>query len=248
LNRNNLDSLFSFTGSKDEEWFYVDTLLVEVAAIRSVSEVPAIVSNCNVADNSELIKNLCNVEQSIKAMQEAIYHMRDKCDPTVFYTKVRIFHAGWKNNDTLPDGLLYKGVTDTPLQYSGGNAGQSSTLAMLDVLLGVEHTGDVQDFFMAQRHHMIERHRLFLEELKVRVHLRDHVKLSGDGKLLSTFNNTVEALVNLRNEHIKLVSLYIVLQKGKVGGQASLETKGTAGTGFMQLLKTAWDNTKLAKL
>ena len=94
-------------------------------------------------------------------MQEAVYHMRDECNPMVFYTKVRTYHAGWKNSDALPHGLLYEGVSGEPLHYSGGNAGQSSTLATLDVLLGVIHTGDVQEFFIAQRHHMLCQHRLF---------------------------------------------------------------------------------------
>ena len=249
LNRNNLSSLFSFTGTRDEEWFYVSMVLVEMAAANGICEIPAILRNCNSPNNrTELVKSLHNVEQAIKAMQEAVYHMRDECNPTVFYTKIRTFHAGWKNSDVLPDGLLYKGVADCPLQYPGGNAGQSSTLATFDVLLDVVHTGQVKEFFTTQRSNMIVQHRLFLQELETRAQLRDYVKASGDHNLVSSFNSTVEALVNLRNEHIKLVSLYIVVQKGKEGGQASLETKGTGGTGFMQLLKTARDNTKLAKL
>lgn len=251
LDRNNLFCLFSFTGSRDEEWFYIATVLVEKAAASGICEIPSILKNCDSSNNNGLVKNLLNVEQSIKAMQEAVYHMRDECNPMVFYSKVRTFHAGWKNSDALPDGLLYKGVADKPLHYSGGNAGQSSTLATLDVLLGVTHTGDVQEFFIAQRHHMIRQHRLFLQELEATAHLRDYVRCSGDRKLILAFNNTIEALVNLRNEHIKLVTLYIVLQKGKAtaeGGQASLQSKGTGGTGFMQFLKTVRDNTRLAKL
>lgn len=249
LNRNNISCLFSFTGSRDEEWFYIATVLVEKAAADAICEIPSILKNCNSSNNAGLVKNLLVVEQSIRAMQEAVYHMRDECNPTVFYSKIRTYHAGWKNSDALPGGLLYEGVADKPLQYSGGNAGQSSTLATLDVLLGVVHSGDVQEFFIAQRHHMIHQHRLFLQELEAVAHLRGYVGSSGDSNLLLAFNNTVEALVNLRNEHIKVVTLYIVLQKGKPGGgQASLQSKGTGGTGFMQFLKTARDNTMLAKL
>lgn len=248
LNEKNVTCLFSFTGTADEEWFYIATVLVELAAASGIWEIPSILSNCSNCNNIELVENLLNVQQSIKAMQEAVYHMRDRCNPMVFYGKVRSFHAGWKNNDTLPNGLLYKGVANKPLEYSGGNAGQSSTLASFDLLLGVVHSGHVRDFFITQRCHMIRQHRLFLEELEARAHLRDYVKQSDDSNLVLAFNNTIEALVDLRNEHIKLVTLYIVLQKGKVAGQTSLQAKGTGGTGFMQFLKTARDNTKLAKL
>ena len=245
---NNLNSLFNFTGTRDEKWFHIATLLVEMAAANAICEIPAILRNCSLPSNTELVKNLYNVEQSIKAMQEAVYHMRDECSPAVFYAKIRTFYAGWENSDVLPYGLLYEGVADYPLQYPGGNGAQSSTLAALDVLLGVVHTGAVKEFITSQRDHMIPQHRLFLQDLDAKVNLRHYVKCSGDNNLLLGFNHTVEALVNLRNEHIKLVSYYIVIQKGKGDGQASLETKGTGGSGFMQLLKTARDNTRLAKL
>ena len=220
-----------------------------MAAANAISEIPAILRNCSLPNNnSELVKSLSNVEKAIKAMQGAIYHMRDECSPAAFYTNIRTFYAGWENSDVLPDGLLYEGVADHPLQYPGGNGAQSSTLATLDILLGVVHTGAVKEFITTQRDHMIPKHRLFVQDLEVRVNLRHYVKCSGDNNLLLSFNRTVEALVNLRNEHIKLVSYYIIIQKGKGGGQASLETKGTGGSGFMQLLKTARDNTRLAKL
>jgi len=247
-NRDNLKSLFSFTGTVDEEWFYVDTVLAELAATRFIKQVPAILKNCTEQNNSSLVENLYEVEQAIRAVQESIYHMRDRCKPAVFYTQIRTFHAGWFKSDVLPEGLLYKGVSDTPLQYCGGNAGQSSILATLDTLLGVEHYGSVLEFNTTQREHMVREHRYFLKDLKATVALRDYVRSSKDDQLLTAFNKCVQALVDLRCEHIKLVSLYIVIQKGKDGGQVSLQTKGTGGTGFMQFLKTSRDDTIRTKL
>ena len=247
-NRDNLKSLFSFTGTVDEEWFYLDTVLAELAATRFIKQIPAILKNCTVQNNRSLVENLYEVEQAIKAIQESIYHMRDRCKPAVFYTQIRTFHAGWFNSDVLPEGLLYKGVSDTPLQYCGGNAGQSSILATLDTLLGVEHNGSVLEFNTTQREHMVREHRYFLQDLKATVALRDYVRSSKDDQLLTAFNKCVQALVDLRCEHIKLVSLYIVIQKGKDGGQVSLQIKGTGGTGFMQFLKTSRDDTIKTKL
>jgi len=248
VHRDNIKSLFSFTGSLDEEWFYLDTVLAEIAATRFIRQIPAILKNCTDQNNSGLVENLHEVEQAIKAIQDAIYHMRDKCNPTVFYTQIRTFHAGWLNSDVLPEGLLYKGVSDTPSQYCGGNAGQSSIFATLDTLLGVEHSGRVLDFNITQREHMVREHRNFLKDLKDTVMLRDYVRSSSDVQLSTAYNKCIQALVELRCEHIKLVSLYIVIQKGKDGGQASLQTKGTGGTGFMQFLKASRDETIKTKL
>ena len=245
ISRDNLKSLFSFTGSVDEEWFYLDTVLAEFAATRYISQVPAILKNCTVQNYSGLVENLHEVEQAIKAVQDAIYHMRDKCKPAVFYKQILSFQVGWFNSDVLPEGLLYKGVSDTPLQYCGGNAGQSSILATLDTLLGVEHSECVNEVHATQMKHMVQEHLHFLKDLKATVTLRDCVRSSNDDQLLTAYNKCVQALMELRCEHIKLVSLYVVVQKGKEGGQASSQN---GGIGFMRFLKTSRDDTIKAKL
>lgn len=38
----------------------------------------------------------------------------------------------------MPEGLVYEGVWDSPTQFSGGSAAQSSTLQCFDVLLGIQ--------------------------------------------------------------------------------------------------------------
>ena len=48
----------------------------------------------------------------------------------------------WRDNPMLPDGLWYEGVSEEPLQLSGGSAAQSSTIQSLDVLLGIQHDKD----------------------------------------------------------------------------------------------------------
>jgi len=248
LSRDNLKCLFSFTSSADEEWFYVDIVLAEFAAARYIRQIPAILKNCSDQNNSDLVENLCEVEQAIKAVQDSIYHMRDRCNPVVFYTEVLAFHSGWFNSDVLPEGLLYKGVSDTPLQYCGGNAGQSSILATLDTLLGIEHSKYAIEFRATTRQHMVQEHLRFLEDLKAATTVRDYVRSSKDVQLLTAYNKCIQALVELRCEHIKLVSLYVVVQKSKESGQGSSETKCTGGASFMRYLKTSRDDTIKAKL
>ena len=43
--------LFSFTGSRDEEWFYIATVLVEKAAANGICEIPSILNNCDSSNN-----------------------------------------------------------------------------------------------------------------------------------------------------------------------------------------------------
>lgn len=42
----------------------------------------------------------------------------------------------------MPEGLVYQGVQEKPMEFSGGSAAQSSILHCFDELLGVQHKGD----------------------------------------------------------------------------------------------------------
>jgi len=248
ISRNNITTLFSFTGSKDEEWFCVNTVLAEKAGADIVTIVPTILQNCKNHNTDGLIKNLCHIENSTRAILESMKCIRSKCNPAVFFNQVFGYLAGWGAGDALPDGLVYEGVGHTPEQHAGGNPSQSSVLATLDALLGINHTGKVQEYFMAKEHHMIKEHRLFLRDLKSRVWLRDYVKSCGESQILSAYNNCIELLAALRSEHIKLVCLYVVIQKNKME-PSCCPAKGTSGDGdFVVMLKTARNNTLLSKL
>ena len=36
--------------------------------------------------------------------------MPEKCDPFIYYNRVRPYIFGWKNNPATPDGVIYEGV------------------------------------------------------------------------------------------------------------------------------------------
>lgn len=65
--------------------------------------------------------------------------MGEKCDPYVYYHRVRAPMAGWRNNPALPNGLLYEGVSEVPLQLYGETGAQSSVVPALDAALGIQH-------------------------------------------------------------------------------------------------------------
>jgi indoleamine 2,3-dioxygenase len=41
--------------------------------------------------------------------QAILARMGEKCDPHVYYTRVRLPMSGWRNNPALPRGLVYEG-------------------------------------------------------------------------------------------------------------------------------------------
>ncbi|RCH88587.1 hypothetical protein CU098_007190 [Rhizopus stolonifer] len=169
----NLCALSTYSGSLDEAWFYLVTTAIESAGAPCLSQITNAIDNIQYGRHEDLLKNLQVICESLKDMNDALKRMYEKCDPYVFYWKIRPYLAGWENmaEAGLPLGLIYEGVntlwsaqTDEYAdmshlddaerllnqyrRYAGGSAAQSSLIAALDVAFGVEHhrTGEKPSF------------------------------------------------------------------------------------------------------
>lgn len=109
---------------------------------------------------------------ALDAMRTILARMPEKCDPLIYYKRVRLPASGWRNNPTLPQGLVYQGVSKTPMELYGATGAQSSVLPALDCALGVEHPAKgtpahLSAYLKVMRGHMPRDHRAVLNELTV---------------------------------------------------------------------------------
>jgi indoleamine 2,3-dioxygenase len=59
---------------------------------------------------------------------------------TLTHTHVNLKFAGWRNNDVLPQGLIYEGLWgNQPQQLYGETGAQSTVVHALDAALGIKH-------------------------------------------------------------------------------------------------------------
>uniref|UniRef100_A0A493TR63 Indoleamine 2,3-dioxygenase 2 n=1 Tax=Anas platyrhynchos platyrhynchos TaxID=8840 RepID=A0A493TR63_ANAPP len=160
----------------------------------------------------------------------------------------------WKDNPAMPDGLVYEGVSEEPMAFSGGSAAQSTVLHAFDELLGIRHSQESTAFLHRMRDYMPPPHRAFIEEIGRAPSLKQHVLCSGDARLRAAFNRCITALADFRSCHIAIVTKYIAVAKAKagraeVGGwagrpPAALEAKGTGGSHIFSFLKSVRDTTR----
>ena len=245
----NLETLFSFSSTRSEEWFYIVPLLIEKAAIPGMSAAKRALLAVQEANDSIIISSLKEIPSSINDMLFYLNKMYDECVPIEFYTLIRPFQAGSKNLSAFSGGLVYEGVSDEPKAFAGASAGQSSILPVFDILLGVEHSGADKEFLDLQRWHMPRAHRQFLLWLGNLPSLREYViKHKANPELVSSYNECVNELTKFRTSHIVLVTRFIVnpskLVHSDSNGDGTLATRGTGGSDFMLLLKNVRDNTQ----
>ncbi|XP_069429110.1 indoleamine 2,3-dioxygenase 2 isoform X4 [Ovis canadensis] len=253
----NLDTIFSFPGGESLRGFILVTVLVEKAAVPGIKALVQAVNAILQPSPDSLLQALQRLRVSIQDITGALGQMHDYVNPDVFYSVIRIFLSGWKDNPALPVGLVYEGVSKEPLSYSGGSAAQSTILHAFDEFLGVRHSKESADFLHRMRDYMPPSHRAFIEEICGAPSLRTHVLSSGNGQLLTAYNQCVESLAALRTYHLALVTKYLITAPSKAKARRTshlprppqaLEERGTGGSAVMSFLKSVRDKTLEALL
>ena len=91
--------------------------------------------------------------------------MPEKCDPYIYYHRVRPYIFGWKNNPDLPEGLIYEDCFDNqPQLFRGETGAQSSIVPTLDALFNVVHERDeLREYLDEMRLYMPPGHRELIE-------------------------------------------------------------------------------------
>ncbi|XP_068776955.1 indoleamine 2,3-dioxygenase 2 isoform X2 [Struthio camelus] len=256
----NLDTIISLPGGESLRGFILVTLLVEKAAVPGIKAIVRAINALLQLDEETLHKALQELAEAIGDMSKALRRMHDYVDPAVFYSVIRIFLSGWKDNPAMPDGLVYEGVSAEPMAYSGGSAAQSTVLHAFDELLGIRHSEESTAFLHRMRDYMPPPHRAFVEEIQRAPSLKQHVLSSRNGQLCTAFNRCVSALADFRTHHITIVTKYITTAAAKAKARSGeptdkagplpgkppslLEAKGTGGSHIFRFLKSVRDTTR----
>uniref|UniRef100_A0A663MJ08 I23O2 dioxygenase n=1 Tax=Athene cunicularia TaxID=194338 RepID=A0A663MJ08_ATHCN len=250
----NLDTIISLPGAESLRGFILVTLLVEKAAVPGIKAIVQAIHAILQLDHETLHKALQELAEAIGDMTKALARMH----APRYQPDCSVSLCSWKDNPAMPGGLVYEGVSDEPLAYSGGSAAQSTVLHAFDELLGIRHSEESSAFLRRMRQYMPPPHRAFVEEIRRAPPLRQHVLSSGDARLRAAFNRCVCALADFRSYHITIVTKYIAVAAAKAkAGRAepgdgpaagkppsALETKGTGGSHIFSFLKSVRDTTR----
>lgn len=245
----NLSSDLLYTGTGDEEWFYLVSAATELSAAPGIVQASRCLEMVEEGNDPEIIKCLEAVAVCIRDMLTVLDEMYSKNNPDIFYNKVRPYLAGTKNMKVFSKGLIYEGVSTEPMAFGGPSAGQSSTLQVFDILLGVEHKGIAKEFLDLQKWHMPRPHRQFLLALSSKTSLRKYILSNKSNELLiQRYDECVQALTDFRSKHVIMVTRFIVTPARRSGHgnkeDGTLATRGTGGSDFMVLLKSSRDETQ----
>ena len=242
----NVGLINNFLGGVDEDWFVTIHVCIENAAADAMAACAEIAMLESDSPESKSIELLNRIVRSMKKVNEIFARMPEKCDPYIYYHRVRPFIFGTKDNPDLKNGLIYKGEFDNQPQFFRGETGaQSSIIPSLDGALQITHTKDhLRHYLNEMRDYMPPKHREFMEVLEKNSQVKKIIKESA--KLTSLFNDCLEEIRAFRAMHLEYAGTYIFKQaqiKNPFGRGGSTIT-GTGGTPFMAYLKKHRDETE----
>lgn len=246
----NVALITNFLGGVDEDWFVTIHVCIEDAARGAIKAAKMISSLDASSDQNDLVKGLSLIKDSMEAVNEIFKRMPEKCDPYIYYHRVRPFIFGTKDNPDLPNGLIYEGeFNNQPQFYRGETGAQSSIIPSLDGALQIEHTNDnLRHYLNEMREYMPKPHRQFIGELESNSQVRSLIKDSRDAS--QRYNDCLEEIRAFRALHLEYAGTYIHKQsqiKNPFGTGGSTIT-GTGGTPFMNYLRKHRDETEDQKV
>jgi indoleamine 2,3-dioxygenase len=230
----------NFLGGLDEDWFILIHIAIEAKAAPALAAIPSILEAIARDDTTAAIAVLEDIKDAWTNINTTMSRMPEACDPYIYYNRVRPYIHGWKNNQALPEGIIYQGVEaygGKPQQFRGETGAQSAIVPTMDALFNIAHERDpLWDFLMEMRDYMPPRHRAFVEEVEKRSTLRDFVKNRRERvpQLSDLYNDCVSLLEKFRTQHLEFAARYINKQAAKFNNDTGV---GTGGTPFMRYLK-----------
>ncbi|KAK1993960.1 indoleamine 2,3-dioxygenase [Colletotrichum falcatum] len=257
-----LGALHTFTGTKDEAWFYLVSVAMEAQGARIITDALNALDSIKTRDYLAITKSLYGLSANIRKIGALLERMYEHCDPMVFFYEIRPFLAGSKNMAAagLPNGVFYDegDGRGSWQQLRGGSNGQSSLIQFVDIVLGVQHTSEGDSnphttkstpdqkqalgFHEEVRSYMPGPHKRFLEHVSRMGSIREFAKLPSSTaeqkRLREAYEVAINTMTEFRSKHLQIVTRYIVLPSKRAQSGAKIDLASTSAVKDEQLTGT----------
>ncbi|OGT69373.1 MAG: hypothetical protein A3I12_05725 [Gammaproteobacteria bacterium RIFCSPLOWO2_02_FULL_38_11] len=241
----NIEPLYTFTGSKDEIWFIKIHVAIEAICGRAL--IAAYRAYMLADDTSQmllsapeealLISYFVEVKQSLTDAINIMRRIEENCDPDYFWKSLRLYFQGW-------EGVAFEGLDNrqSSYHYRGPSGAQSSVVPALDAAFGIRHQFDeMYHMMLSLEFYMPSPHRAFIEFLK-QSKIEKLVKLNPSKDLKSAFGEVISTIHLFRSAHLRVVETYIYKPARREGVKGLILGSGnTPASHFLgrRLLSTA---------
>jgi indoleamine 2,3-dioxygenase len=244
----NIVLLQNFLGGQDEEWFVLIHVAIEATAGAALDAIVAVQRAVADDEREHVADSLATIAGAVEAMNKILLRMPERCDPYVYFRRVRPYIHGWANQPSIPEGVAYEGVEEyagKAQKFRGETGAQSSIIPALDAVLGLTHAEDMlRSYLNEMRDYMPPRHRAFIEAVEGGPSVRQYVMRHRRARptLRDAYNAAIDEICRFRSTHLEYARSYI--NKQSRGDARNPNAIGTGGTPFIPYLTKHRNETK----
>ncbi|KAH0832855.1 Indoleamine 2,3-dioxygenase [Lanmaoa asiatica] len=142
----NIRSQDLFTGTNDEQEFYLTTSRIEIRGVEALELMRTTMDELFVGDEitvRRITGYLHKLATVVDELTNILLNIRGGCDPEFFYHKIRPWFRG-EDSDPMNRKWIFEGLDEhpeiePPTDLSGPSAGQSALIHALDIFLGLDN-------------------------------------------------------------------------------------------------------------
>jgi indoleamine 2,3-dioxygenase len=229
------------TGGIDEDWFGMIHIAIEAQAGPGLHALVQAQDAVKAGDVPGVTAELARLATALAAMLAVLARTNERCDPYIYYHRVRPYLSGWRDNPAFPEGMIYEGVAayDGVGQFFRGASGAESAIipAMDDALGIVFNDNPFGEYMHSLRELMPPAHRAFIAAMRERPSIRRFVlrHAATERALADAYNQCIDLMGTFRQQHLGIAATYIHKQSQR--DVANSNEIGSGGTPFMAFLK-----------
>lgn len=221
----NLRSQLTFTGTPEEDEFYMIDIRMELKGAEAVELLRLSTDEIKAGNDinvDRIIMYLTQAAKVIKGMKDILMSTKELVSPEVFYHDLRPWLVGadadmWGRKWAWEGKEEVEGSEQMLTKISGPTAGQSPLVPALDAYLGIEEDDNKSSFLDRVRIYMDHKHDEFLQILRsenkfIRSFIQKIAKeKSTNSPIVIAYNAAVQAMKSFRDAHLIIVTLYVII-------------------------------------
>ena len=244
-----ISSIFTFTGTKDEDNFYKIMVIIEQYSrdiikccdlMKKYRRNPNIISIYHFPTN--IIQDLSIIlEKMVNALKLINDDPKYNIDPKLFYFNLRKYLKGFNDEDKFPNGLkIHKHFHSS---FSGATGAQSPLIHYLDIIFDINHEFNnehTKEIFSSSRELMLRNHHVFLIHERANKEFKEFFSYCSkhyNYNYKIYIDRCLSYIHSFRKIHMAIVHRYITKQ-------CENDNTGTHGSDIKEFLKSTLDDTK----
>ncbi|KAF3066821.1 Indoleamine 2,3-dioxygenase [Trichoderma lentiforme] len=235
----NIQSQLTLTGTPDEAGMYLVGLRMELKGAEALELLRLSTHEIDAGNDMDVNRITMYLTQTTKVIEELkdiLMTTKELVRPEIFFNCIRPWLVGadadkWGRKWVWEGKGEIENSEEMLTKVSSPTAGQSPLIPTLDAYLGVEEDDSKRSFLDRVRVYMDHQHEEYLQSLRlrkkiIRLFVQDMAKERGtNAPVVVAYNAAVQAMKSLRDAHLVIVTLYIIIPSRKMAKTSEMGAK-----------------------